>query len=51
MACNGLLAIEFLEKAASEGFCYNLLRTDIQMPEVDGYELTRYLRNVGDDIP
>jgi len=50
-AGNGLLAIELLEKAASQGFRYNLLLTDIQMPEMDGYESTRHLRKSGHDIP
>jgi len=51
IASNGLLAIELLEKAATQGFRYSLLLTDIQMPEMDGYALTRYLRQCGDDIP
>jgi CheY-like chemotaxis protein/HPt (histidine-containing phosphotransfer) domain-containing protein len=40
LANNGLEAIEMIEKNA-----YDLILLDIQMPEKDGYEVSRYIRN------
>lgn len=42
IANNGLEAIEFLNKNNS----YNLIIMDLQMPEMDGYAATKYIRNV-----
>jgi signal transduction histidine kinase/CheY-like chemotaxis protein len=42
MANNGLQAIEFLKKSTD----YNLIIMDLQMPEMDGYAATKYIRNV-----
>jgi CheY-like chemotaxis protein len=51
LAANGRLALEMLARAAAEGRPYDLLLTDIQMPELDGYSLTRALRDCGSRIP
>ncbi|MEP6948563.1 MAG: PAS domain S-box protein [Ginsengibacter sp.] len=42
MANNGLEAIAFLEKSKD----YNLIIMDLQMPEMDGYAATKYMRDV-----
>ncbi len=41
MANNGLEAVSFLKKSTS----YNLIIMDLQMPEMDGYTATKYIRN------
>lgn len=45
-ACNGLEALDILEETS-----IHLIVADIMMPEMDGYELTRELRNAGDYTP
>ena len=47
IAANGRIALELLGHAAAEGRPYELLLTDIQMPEMDGYTLARSLRESG----
>jgi PAS domain S-box-containing protein len=47
IASNGRLALEMLDAAEAAGRPYELLLTDIQMPEMDGYTLTRILRARG----
>ncbi|MEK6703170.1 MAG: ATP-binding protein [Planctomycetota bacterium] len=51
VAENGRIALEMLERARSEGKPYDLLLTDMQMPEMDGYTLARTLRERGSTIP
>ncbi|MDQ2863364.1 MAG: ATP-binding protein, partial [Bacteroidota bacterium] len=41
IANNGLEAVAFLEKDAT----YDLIIMDLQMPEMDGYTATKYIRN------
>lgn len=41
MATNGLEAVSYLKKSAG----YNLIIMDLQMPEMDGYTATKYIRN------
>jgi CheY-like chemotaxis protein len=54
---NGRLALEALtvdgtmEGAIAESPEYDLLLTDMQMPEVDGYTLARRLREKGSELP
>jgi signal transduction histidine kinase len=55
IAPNGRVALEMLD-AAARGNCldrggYDLLLTDMQMPEVDGYTLARTVRQRGERIP
>ncbi|MBX3322659.1 MAG: PAS domain S-box protein [Phycisphaeraceae bacterium] len=51
IADNGAIALQILEEAVQEGNPFDLLLTDIQMPEMDGYTLVRTLRERGDRIP
>jgi len=51
VAAHGGIAIEMREQANAEGRPYNLLLTDMQMPVMDGYTLTRSLRHSGCDLP
>jgi len=51
VAENGLIALEMLDEAAANGRPYDLLVTDMQMPEMDGYELARSLRQRGSTLP
>jgi len=55
IAANGRVALEMLESAASSGSAdrgpYDLLITDMQMPEMDGYSLARAIRERGSTIP
>jgi signal transduction histidine kinase/ActR/RegA family two-component response regulator len=51
VADNGKIALDMLDKAAAEGTPYDLLLTDMQMPEMDGYSLARTLRERGSTMP
>ncbi|MEI8383254.1 MAG: response regulator [Planctomycetota bacterium] len=51
IAENGTVALEMIEKAALRDCHYDLLLTDMQMPEMDGYSLARHLRTVGSTLP
>ncbi len=51
IAQNGKIAIEMLETAAMTGCPFDLLLSDMQMPEMDGYTLARTLRADGNGIP
>ena len=51
VAENGLVALRRIEAASAAGIPYDLLITDIQMPEMDGYELRKTLRAQGSDLP
>ena len=48
---NGCIALQKLEQAAIDGIPFDLLLTDMQMPEMDGYSLARTLRKNGWSIP
>lgn len=51
IAENGLIALEMLKAAEAKGKPYDLLLTDMQMPEMDGYTLARTLRSEGYTLP
>jgi len=51
VADNGRVAWDKLVEAASQGRPYDLLLTDVQMPEVDGLTLARMVRASGSRIP
>jgi PAS domain S-box-containing protein len=48
---NGCIALQKLEQAAIDGMPFDLLLSDMQMPEMDGYSLARTLRKKGWSIP
>ena len=50
-ADNGRIALEMLDRASSADIRYQLLLTDMQMPEMDGYKLAKTLRSRNDPIP
>jgi two-component system, sensor histidine kinase and response regulator len=43
----GKAAIDMLEHASQDGKAYDLCISDIQMPDFDGYEVARHIRNNG----
>jgi PAS domain S-box-containing protein len=51
LALNGRIALEMLARAEDEGRPYDLLLTDMQMPEMDGYTLAGELRARGARLP
>ncbi len=51
VADNGRIALEMIDNALATGQPFDLLVTDIQMPEIDGYQLTQTLRARGMRIP
>lgn len=50
IAENGLIALQKISESISTGTPYDLLLTDIQMPEMDGYTLASTLRRRGFSI-
>ncbi len=50
IAENGRVALDMITEAAQAGKPFNLLLTDMQMPEMDGYSLARALRGMGSAI-
>ncbi|MCC6229473.1 MAG: CHASE domain-containing protein [Phycisphaerales bacterium] len=51
VADNGRIALDMIERAMNEGRPYDILVSDMQMPEMDGYTLASTLRSCGLDIP
>jgi len=51
IADNGRIALEMIEKSEEVGEPYDLLLTDMQMPEMDGYTLAGTLRGRGSKLP
>jgi CheY-like chemotaxis protein/two-component sensor histidine kinase len=51
VAENGRLALELLLRAEEEGNRFDMLVTDMQMPEMDGYQLAETLRTRGFSVP
>ena len=50
IAGNGKIALDMIDKALADNTPYDLLITDIQMPEMDGYTLAKSLRNRGNTM-
>ncbi len=50
IADNGRIALEMFDRAAREGSPFDLLLTDMRMPEIDGYTLARTLRERGSSV-
>ena len=51
IADNGRIALEMIDAADERGNAYDLLITDMQMPEMDGYALATELRARGCTMP
>jgi PAS domain S-box-containing protein len=51
IADNGRIALERIRASEQAGTPFDLLLTDMQMPEMDGYTLARTLRESGSRIP
>jgi len=51
LADNGLIALDMLDQAEAVGTPYDLLLTDMQMPEMDGYSLASILRGRSSKLP
>ncbi|MBL0869049.1 MAG: PAS domain S-box protein [Phycisphaerales bacterium] len=51
VADNGRIALDKIHTALAAGNPFDLLVTDMQMPEMDGYTLARTLRQEGSQIP
>jgi len=50
-ADNGRIALDMLDQAEAAGTPYDMLLTDMQMPEMDGYSLASILRGRGSKLP
>ncbi|MBC7785461.1 MAG: CHASE domain-containing protein, partial [Burkholderiales bacterium] len=51
LAEDGRVALEMIDRAEASGRPYDLLISDMQMPEIDGYTLATMLRERGTQIP
>lgn len=51
VAANGRIALEMIDASEQAGAPYDLLLTDVQMPEMDGLELAALLRSRGSTLP
>lgn len=51
IAENGMVAIEAVAKAQKEGYSFDIILMDIQMPVMDGYKATQLLRKRGYRCP
>ncbi len=51
IAANGRLAIEAVLASRAAGEPYDVILMDMQMPEMDGYQATSWLRELGITIP
>jgi CheY-like chemotaxis protein len=51
IADDGKSALDFFERNESGEHAYDLILTDIDMPEMNGYELAKTLRSRGNSIP
>ena len=50
-ADNGRIALDMIQRQEAAGMPFDLLVSDMQMPEMDGYSLARNLREAGSKLP
>lgn len=50
-ATNGKIAYQMFEKAIIDGIPYDLICSDVVMPEMDGHELVRKIRETEKSLP
>ncbi|MCE9605639.1 MAG: response regulator [Planctomycetia bacterium] len=51
VADDGRRALNIFDAQRDEGLAFDLVLTDMEMPDIDGYELTRMLRLRGETLP
>ena len=51
IAVDGQEGLDHMDSAAADGWSYDLIISDMQMPKMDGYTFARTLRDRGDQTP
>ncbi|MGE5329690.1 MAG: response regulator [Deltaproteobacteria bacterium] len=50
IATNGIIAVEMIEKSFEEEILYDLICLDIMLPELDGHEVLKRLREIEEEL-